>query len=74
MLCQQNREYGVIEKKKRAGIWEAEDQNGFIIKHVRMEKESEKQTRSFFQANGMRFGPALPPVNVVCQMISRPNF
>ena len=73
MLCQQNMEYGVIGKKKRAGIWGAEDQNGFTIKHVRLEKESEKQTRSFFQANGMRFGPALPPVNGVCQMGSRPN-
>jgi hypothetical protein len=35
-------EYGVIGKKKRAGIWGAEDQNGFTIKHVRLEKESEK--------------------------------
>ncbi len=73
MLCQQNMEYGVIGKKKRAGIWEAEDQNDFIIKHVRLEKESEKQTRSFFQANGMRFGPVMPPANGVCQMGSRPN-
>ena len=73
MLCQQNRGYGVIGKKKRACIWGVEDQNGFTIKHVRLEKESEKQTRSFSQANGMRFGPVLPPANGVCQMGSRPN-
>ena len=74
MPCQQNGGYGVIGKKKRAGIWGAEDQNGFIIKHVRLEKESEKQTKFFFQASGMRFGPALPPANGVCQMGISPNF
>jgi hypothetical protein len=32
-----------------------------------LEKEPEKQTGSFFQKNGMLSGPALPPVNDVCQ-------
>ena len=74
MPCRQNWGYGVIGKKKRAGIWRAVDLKGFTIKHVRLGKKSEKQTKSFFQASGMHFGRASPPANGVCQMGSRSNF
>ena len=59
--CRQKRGYGAIGENKRTCIREIKDQNGFIIKHVRLGKKSEKQIESFFQAGGMHSGKGLLP-------------
>jgi hypothetical protein len=51
--------YGSAGKKKRGGIGEIENQNGFIIPHVHLEKRFPEKIKLFFFAYGMHSGQGM---------------